>query len=102
MMSSLQQTLGNFAQSVSNSVNTALGTNNPSPPGLSRSEVNKLEETERSRRLEQVSQTRINKENAANVSSLIRTQSFPVFRGNVSKGMNKKNTFFILYILYIF
>lgn len=85
MMASFQQTIGNIATSLSNTVNSAIG-NTTAPNALSRSDVNKLEETERSRRLEQVSQTRVDKLNAANVSSLIRTQSFPVFKGNVSKG----------------
>lgn len=77
--------LGNLKNSVVNAWNNSTST---SPPVVSKSDVLGLEETERSRRMTQVSQTKVDKENAANVSGLIRSQSFPVFRGNVSRGIN--------------
>lgn len=74
--------LGNMKNAVVN----ALSTHNTPSPTVSKSDVLGLEEGERSRRITQVSQTKVDKENAANVSGLITRTNFPVFRGNVSKG----------------
>lgn len=88
------ETISQTFDSIKNTVTSAFSSSTTSPVELSRSDVNKLEEHERTRRLEQVVQTRVDKQNAANVSSLIRTQSFPVFRGNVSKGYKRVTTRF--------
>jgi hypothetical protein len=81
--------LGNLKNSVAKAFSS-----NTSPPSISKSDVLGLEEGERSRRLTQVSQTNVDKQNAANISGLIKTQSFPVFRGNVSKGYKRVTTKF--------
>jgi hypothetical protein len=73
---------GNIRNTVVNAFNSTIH----APPAITRSDVLGLEEGERSRRMTQVSQTKVDRENAANISGLIKKQTFPVFKGNVSKG----------------
>ncbi len=68
---------------------TVLGNNHNkvNNTNVSRKDVLGLEEQERTRRIEQASQTRIDQKNAKDVSVLIQEQRFPVFKGNVSSGI---------------
>lgn len=81
-MESLSSAIGTIKNNV---INAIAG---PSEAhAISKAEVLALEEHERLRRLEQVAQTRVDKQNAANISYLIKGQHYPVFRGNLSRGM---------------
>ena len=75
-----------FIGNLKNTVVNAFSNTTPSPPSITKAEVLGLEEGERERRMAQVTQSNVDKQNAANISGIIKTQNFPVFRGNVSKG----------------
>jgi hypothetical protein len=69
-------------------------TPNTTTPIVSKSDIVSLEESERTHRLQQVSLANVHKQNAANISGIIKEQSFPIFKGNVSRGYKRVTTRF--------
>lgn len=86
------ETLAHTFTAIKETVVSTFTSTSPEAHPVSKAEITGLEEAERARRIEQASQSRVDKENAANLSTIIKGQNFPVFHGQVSKGYKRVTT----------